>query len=300
MCGSRFLSAQPTTRGVDFDVVYMFSGVIKFWRLNSLAVTDVDKRNLQGPSQIDTHRSSESRCFLRSCLLPGSTSMPISCFQISSSFEAWIHSKSLFLMTGTFRVLPRLKHIEVRNRVAFCAPASYRGQLQCQFHVFIFHQVLKLEPIQNHCSWPLDPSGTFPDWFWSTLGIFIFSSWLACLGSFSKVFWEGTKAMFFSFLQNWCVTCFFLNMSSVLEFELDRFFMSWFRLACVVPYICVEASIFYLRTILKSWLVHSAPHRLITRRKATKYTDVPNSVAFCAPASYCSLLSCKFHVLIFH
>jgi hypothetical protein len=54
---------------------------------------------------------------------------------------------------------------------AFCAPASHRGQLQCQFHVFIFHQVLKLEPVQNHCSWWPEPSGTFQDWFWSTLGI---------------------------------------------------------------------------------------------------------------------------------
>ena len=56
----------------------------------------------------ETYPSSKARCFLRSCLLPGSISMPISCFHFSSSFKAGTDSKSLFLMTWTFRDLPRL------------------------------------------------------------------------------------------------------------------------------------------------------------------------------------------------
>ena len=63
----------------------------------------------------ETHQSSKVRCFLRSCLLPGSTSMPISCFHISSGFKAWTYSRSLFLMTWTFRDLPRLILVNFGN-----------------------------------------------------------------------------------------------------------------------------------------------------------------------------------------
>ena len=79
----------------------------------------------------ETHQSSKARCFLRSCLLPGSTSMSISCFHISSSFKDWI----LFKIT-------------VYDDLNLQGPSQIdSGQL------------------------------------W---GILIFSSWLACLGSFSK------------------------------------------------------------------------------------------------------------------
>ena len=165
----------------------------------------------------------------------------------------------------------------------FRALASYRGQLLCQFFAFTFHQVLKLESIHNHCFWWLEPSGTFLDWFWSNLGNFIFHHVWHVRGHFQKVFWEGPKTIFFCFASKLVcdqLQC-FSNMSSELKCDLDHFFMSWFRLACVVPQICVEASIStfdqsggqgerrVLRTIVR------------TPRKTKKHIEVRNRVAFC-------------------
>jgi hypothetical protein len=56
----------------------------------------------------ETHWNSKVNCFRRSWLAPGSIPMSISCFQIWSSFKAWIDSKSLFLIIWTVRDLPRL------------------------------------------------------------------------------------------------------------------------------------------------------------------------------------------------
>ena len=187
------------------------------------------------------------------------------------------------------------KHIKVRKRVAFCAPASCRGQLLCQFFAFTFHQVLKLESIHNHCFWWLEPSGTFLDWFWSNLGNFIFHHVWHVRGHFQKVFWEGPKAIFFCFASKLVcdqLQC-FSNMSSELECDLDHFFMSWFRLACVVPQICVEASIFYLRSVWGSRGEESASHHVKTPRKTKKHIEVRNRVAFCAPASYRGQILCQ-------
>jgi hypothetical protein len=134
--------------------------------------------------------------------------VPQICVEASISYlrsvwgSRWEESASHHVKT------PRKAKKPSKLEIAFCAPASYRGQLLCQFHVFIFHQVLKLEPIQNHCSWWPEPSGTFQDWFWSTLGIFIFHHVWHVWGHFQKYFEKVPKQYSLVLLQNWCVTNF--------------------------------------------------------------------------------------------
>jgi hypothetical protein len=68
----------------------------KIWILNRFSTDFHETEAKRTAKPCRSFWRSKSRCFLRSCLLLGSTSVSISCFHISSSFKDWTHSKSLF------------------------------------------------------------------------------------------------------------------------------------------------------------------------------------------------------------